>query len=179
MNKIGYGAWCVVRNIRRNTQYAIRFIGLNIILTGLIACSGNTSATTTSTPPTLHYGEDVCEFCGMIISEERFAAAYVTADGHGHTFDDIGDMIKAYLKMQEDVTAFFVHDHESGNWVRAETAYFVLSQELPTPMFSGLAAFDSKDKANAFAMEVAGEWFTFEELLTRYRENPVLFLSGI
>ena len=141
-----------------------------ILLLALTACGADANAE--PAPPTIHYGEDLCEFCGMIISEEGFAAAYVTSDGHGHTFDDIGDMVQAQLDLQEDVSASFVHDYESREWIRAETAHFILSQNLPTPMLSGLAAFKSAKKANAFATKTGGEVFTFDELLTHYRENP-------
>jgi copper chaperone NosL len=172
MNKILGVAYSVLRLAYGVALYGIRYtqyVTFSIILLGLIACNGNSN--TAPIPPALHYGEDVCEFCGMIISEERFAAAYVTSDGHGHTFDDIGDMVKAHLKMQEDVTAFFVHDHERRAWIRAETAYFVLSQELPTPMLSGLAAFDSMAKANALAAEKSGDVLTFDQLLAHYHSQ--------
>ncbi|UCC51087.1 MAG: hypothetical protein JSV68_18550, partial [Anaerolineaceae bacterium] len=39
-------------------------------------------------PPQIVYGQDVCERCGMIISEEKFAAAYWTAGGEARRFDD-------------------------------------------------------------------------------------------
>ena len=70
-------------------------------------------------------------------------------------------------KMQEEVTAFFVHDYESREWIRAETAHFVLSDSLTTPMLSGLAAFASIEQADAFATEVGGKMLTFEELLAQ------------
>jgi copper chaperone NosL len=135
------------------------------LLLALTACSANANAE--PAPPTIHYGEDVCEFCGMIISEEGFAAAYITPDGHGHTFDDIGDMVKARREMQEEVTAFFVHDYQSKDWIRAETAHFVQSDSLTTPMLSGLAAFAWPEQADAFAAEVGGTTLTFEELLAQ------------
>lgn len=136
----------------------------------LAACG--TAANAEPAPPDIHYGEDVCEFCGMIASEERFAAAYLTADGHHHVFDDIGDLVKSHLQLQEDVTAFFVHDHDDKSWIRAETATFVLSEDLATPMLSGLAAFATEAAAQAFATEIGGRTFAFETLLTYYQENP-------
>jgi copper chaperone NosL len=155
----------------------ITILLLIILLLFTTACS--TAASAEPAPPAIHYGEDVCEFCGMIVSEESFAAAYITADGHGYTFDDIGDMVKAHLDMQEDVTAFFVHDYERRDWIRAETAHFVLSENLPTPMLSGLAAFSSMETAGAFAKEIGGVVLTFDELLNFYRENlPTPFSSG-
>ena len=137
-----------------------------ILLLVLTACGA--AANADPTPPTIHYGEDICEFCSMIVSEGRFAAAYVTADGHDHTFDDIGDMIQSQLKLQEEGTAFFVHDYESEDWIRAETAHYVLSDNLTTPMLSGLAAFESAEKAANVAAEIGGEVLTFDQLLSHY-----------
>jgi copper chaperone NosL len=160
-----------MRQMLRNTHDGLRnTLILSILLLALIACSSN--ANTDPTPPTIHYGEDICELCGMIISEETYAAAYVTGNGHGHTFDDIGDMIQAYLRMKENVRAFFVHDYDSQDWIRAETAHYVLSHDLPTPMLSGLAAFASAAKATDFATEMDGKMLTFDELLTNYHESP-------
>ncbi len=174
--------YSVFRKIIRHTKCVCNGLPLNILLLSIIlllvltACGGG-DTNAEPAPPTIHYGEDVCEFCGMIVSEETYAAAYVTGDGHNHTFDDIGDMVQAHLKMQEDVQAFFVHDHESKDWVRAETAHYVLSSDLPTPMLSGLAAFSSVEKATGFAAEADGKVLTFDELLTYYRKNPPTLIS--
>jgi copper chaperone NosL len=151
------------------TRYHLILLATLLLLT-LTACSGTPNAVD-PTPPTIHYGEDICEFCGMITSEERFAAAYVTSDGHSHIFDDISDMFLAHLKMQEEVVAFFVHDYEDKSWIRAETAHYTLSDRLTTPMASGLAAFTSAEKATALAEELGGEVLTFDELMDHYQEN--------
>lgn len=138
----------------------------------LTACASSTSAE--ASPPTIHYGEDVCEFCNMIISEERHAAAYITKDGQSHIFDEVGNMILGLMKNQDssEVVAFFVHDYEQQNWLRAETANYVLSPKISTPMGSGLVAVASSDQAKALAAEVQGQVFTFEEIVTYYQENP-------
>jgi copper chaperone NosL len=141
---------------------------LSVALLALAACGGGAKAE--PTPPTIHYGEDICAFCGMIISEERHAAAYVTEGGHAHTFDDIGDMVKAHLETEEEVLAFFVHDYEDEAWIRAETAQYVLSDRLTTPMASGVAAFTSSQKAQTLASELQGQVLTFAELLSHYRQ---------
>jgi nitrous oxide reductase accessory protein NosL len=125
------------------------------------------------TPPVIHYGEDVCELCGMIVSEAAYAAAYVTADGHAHVFDDIGDMIRSHLKMNEAVTAFFVHDYNDERWIRAETAYFILSDPASTPMGSGLAACEQQDQAEALASRLDGQFMTFEEVLDHYQDQVI------
>lgn len=155
----------------------ITALGLTAVLAlALTACGG--AADAEPTPPTIHYGEDLCELCNMIISEERYAAAYVTEDGHGHAFDDIGDMLRAQQELQEEVTAFFVHDYEDRTWIRAETAHYVLSDNLTTPMASGLAAFSTSEEAKALAAELQGQVLTFDELKTHYQDMPPMTMGG-
>lgn len=139
------------------------------LLLALAACGGNTGAE--PAPPLIHYGEDICEFCGMIISDERYAAGYITEDGQQRIFDDVGGMFQTYLQRQETVRAFFVHDYEDTNWIRAETAYYVLSEDLPTPMLFGLAACATAEKAEALAAEGGGQVMTFAEVLAHYQES--------
>lgn len=144
---------------------------LALLLLFLLAACSN-SAAAGPTPPEIYYGEDICEFCGMIISEERFAAGYITQDGQEHIFDDVGDMVLAYQENSETITAAFVHDYENHTWIKAQTAYFVLSEDLPTPMLSGLAAFPTQEQAQKFAKQLHGQVLSFDQLLTHYRENP-------
>ena len=133
---------------------------------GLTACGS--AANAEPAPPTIHYGEDICVFCGMIISEERHAAAFVTQDGHGHIFDDIGDMIQAHPESEEEVLALFVHDYEDKAWIRAETAHYVLSDQVTTSMASGLIALASSQQAETLAAKLQGQVLTFDELLAHY-----------
>ena len=133
----------------------------------LAACGGNTGVE--PTPPAIHYGEDVCEFCGMIVSEERFAAGYLTRAGEERIFDDIGDMVQAHLQNHEEGAILFVHDYNNHTWLRAETAYYVLSPDLSTPMLSGLAAFPTADDAARFSADLNGQVLAFDELLALYR----------
>jgi copper chaperone NosL len=159
----------------RNTQYARYALPVSLALAlafiALSACGGN--ANTEPVPPTIHYGEDMCEFCGMIVSEERFAAGYITPAGQEHIFDDIGDLVQARLKNPEAAAAIFVHEYDDHIWIKAEIAFYVKSDNLPTPMLSGIAAFASAERARDFAEELNGQVFSFDELLTYYRENPL------
>ena len=172
-------AYCVLResDISRNTQHAlsnnrklpkliISFLPILVLLT-IAACGGDANAE--PVPPQIHYGEDVCEFCGMIVSEERFAGGYTTSDGQQHIFDDIGDMVQAYLQNGGNIAAAFVHDYNDHTWIKAETAYYVQNKDFPTPMLSGIAAFTKQEQANAFANEQGGNVFNFEEMLAEYR----------
>jgi len=119
-------------------------------------------------PPEIVYGEDVCDACGMIISEERFAAAMIVSGAHGpeaRRFDDIGDMLD-YHSRNPDLTAlrWYVHDHDSLEWLDAGEAVYVKAARFGTPMGSGLAAFRDAAAAEAKAAEMGGEVLRFEDL---------------
>lgn len=155
-------------------KYISLYILLLLTLLLLIATACGSEVNTEPVPPVIHYGEDVCEFCGMIISDERFAAGYITQDGEPHIFDDIGNMVLSHLQKQEEVIAFFVHDYQDKSWLRAEKAYFVLSDEIVTPMLHGLAAQATLEKAEALAAEIDGQILTFNEVIDRYKENSTM-----
>ena len=86
---------------------------------------------------------------------ERFVALY----------DDIGDL----LEYEEEnpglaIERRWVHDHATHEWIDAETAYFVVSDTLRTPMMSGMAAFADRASAEEMLEKHAGEIVEFENL---------------
>lgn len=128
----------------------------------LAACA---PANTGPQPPEILYGQDVCEECGMIISEARFACAALFSDGEMRKYDDIGDMLAFAAKHADlSVGAWFVHDYNSEQWMRGETAFFVLSDQIRTPMNRGIAAFKDQADAEAFAAQVGAPALTFDAL---------------
>jgi copper chaperone NosL len=116
-------------------------------------------------PPDIAYGQDLCDACGMLIGDPKFAAATVTTRGQTRKFDDIGDMIVYHMDHpDEQVRAWFVHDYLSEAWMRAETAYFVASPQIDSPMGHGLAAFATRADAEAFARDRGVSVLTFNEV---------------
>ena len=127
------------------------------------ACGGATA----DRPPEVALGQDLCDRCNMIISEARFASAYVTADGAVRRFDDIGDMLLYHADQGEEVASFWVHDYRTGEWMRAESAYYVMSEDIQTPMGHGIVALSTREEAEALAGDAGGMVMTWEELLER------------
>ena len=62
--------------VRRAALWSLMLVGW-VALLALAGCGG--AADTTQPPETL-YGQDVCDECDMIISEEKYAAAYWTEE---------------------------------------------------------------------------------------------------
>ncbi|MEZ4637031.1 MAG: nitrous oxide reductase accessory protein NosL [Caldilineaceae bacterium] len=142
-------------------QLVFIIIIIIIIIVLLAGCAA--SSVDPATPPTIVYGEDVCDRCGMIIEDERFAAGVVVAVREGHyehrIFDDIGDMLAyaADKAAQTPIHAYYVHDYDSKNWIDGETAFYVRSSQIHSPMGYGLAAFAEQSSAEMKAAEWEGE----------------------
>lgn len=153
----------------RQARYASRIAFCVLFLALTLSACGPKS--TGPQPPEIVYGQDLCDECGMIIDDARFAAATLLADGRALKFDDISDMIMHHMDHPEDqATAWFVHDYTGGHWIRGETAYFVKSDRLKTPMGGGVAAFENQADAEAFAAEMDGKIYTLDELRAAVHE---------
>lgn len=117
--------------------------------------------------PEIRFGQDTCAECGMIVSDERFAAAIVLLNPHDERvellFDDIGEMLNFSLPQHSDVR-FWVRDMNTKTWLDATTAFFVVNSELHTPMGTGVAALSSRDAADAVAVSQKGKVVGFEQV---------------
>ncbi len=131
----------------------------------LSACAGQS---TDVRPPEIVYGQDMCDECGMLISEPQFAAALVLENGDPVKFDDLGELFH-YPERHPDsaVKAWFVHDFNTEAWVNAEAATYVVVPGFATPMGFGVAAFEQRADAEAFAAEQgeAAAVLTFEQIM--------------
>jgi len=127
-------------------NYLFSFFALFMIL--LVGCGQSANV---EEPPDIVYGQDVCDRCGMIINEEKFAAAYWTENGEARRFDDIGGMLAYHSQNHEKVVTYWVHDLAGGDWMPAEDAHYLLDSDLMTPMGFGIAAFSDMEQAHAFA----------------------------
>ena len=116
-------------------------------------------------PPDILYGQDVCEECGMIISDAKYAAATLVENGDPRKFESLADMVAYHMEHPDQkVKAWFVHDYNTESWIRAETAFYVMSNTIHSPMPPGLAAFEKKADAEAFAASVDGTVLSFDEM---------------
>lgn len=148
--------------------------GVLILITslGLAGCAPKSGA---PQPPEIIYGQDVCDRCGMIIGEERFASATLLENGEYLTFDDTGEMLRYHTKEGDDqVVAWFVHDYNTLEWLRGEQALFVLSEDQYTPMGTGIVAFSSRAEAEKLAAENSGSVYTLTELQETLQSKPAM-----
>jgi len=140
-------------------------LGGALAMMALAACGGSDA----NGPPTVHYDDSVCARCGMILSDERFAAATIVADDRGEPMPLLFDDSNCQAGHEKDkpglaIIARWVHDHGTREWIDARRALFVYSPELRTPMASHVAAFGTLDAARKAAENLGGRVVSFEEL---------------
>ena len=142
-------------------------LALTILL--VLSLSACTARASQPTPPEIHYGEDMCSDCGMIINDPRFASSYAVEQEPGRfesfIFDDIGDML-AHMHKNQTLKAvdWWVHDFTSEEWIDAKSAFFVMSDQIKTPMNHGIAAFSGESAANKLAGDVGAKVLTWDDL---------------
>lgn len=110
-------------------------------------------------PPTLLLGDTVCDECGMIVSDERFATATTTQGVRGpepRMFDDFNCQ-KNFERANPGLAILerWSHDYMTMEWGPTEDMCFLRSRGLRTPMGSGAAAFlDQADAEGALLVLV-------------------------
>ena len=116
-------------------------------------------------PPEIAYGQDVCDACGMVIDQPKFAAATLLKNGATRKFDDIGDMIAYHMDHpDQQVAAYFAHDYATEKWLRAEKAFFVMDKRIQSPMGHGLVVFGNEAAAEEFAATLGATVISFDEV---------------
>ncbi len=133
-----------------------------LLMVMLSACVPKSAAD--PVPPEIVYGQDMCDGCGMLIDEPRFAAAFILENDETRKFDDTAEMFSyARDHPEETIRAWFVHDYITEEWINGEAAFYVIANDLTTPMGSGLVAFASRDSAETFASENGEDVMTFDQ----------------
>lgn len=119
-----------------------------------------------SGPQEVHWGEDVCAHCQMVISDERYAAQVVDARGKTWKFDAIECMVAFVGEGGGSLEGYeaWVADGRTG-WTPVEAAHFVASERIRSPMGGGLTAFPDAARADRTAREVEGTVLRWEQLL--------------
>lgn len=147
--------------------FAVSALLAPLLLSG---CGGQTDA---AQPPEISYERDTCVRCGMIISDERFAAALVAPDGSARLFDDVGEMLLEATEGDLEGERAWAHDRQGAQWIDAMAATFARGAPESTPMGTGYVAFAKRDDAVAFAAQPggSGEVWTWQEAIALHSAN--------
>ena len=113
-----------------------------------------------SGPQPINAGVDQCAFCKMGISDTRFACELITQKGKLYKFDDTHCMLSFIADPAWDkssVKNYYLSDfNKPGQWLIAENALLLKSDQLKSPMGGNTAAFASEADQKAAAEHFAG-----------------------
>jgi nitrous oxide reductase accessory protein NosL len=124
-----------------------------------------------------------CTLCGMVINETKYAALVILKGGYAVRTDDIGCIFRMALLPPErwkalrgypaedvkrliQVEKVFVPDFHTGEYVEAQRAFYVIRQDMMTPMRDCVFAFRDREMAAKMNATV----YTYDQMLQLYRE---------
>jgi hypothetical protein len=92
-------------------------------------------------PQPILYDREGCAHCRMLISEPRFAAQLLGADGTVASFDDPGCLLAYQGEREEGAAGLWFHHLREDRWI--EGAQVAFEPVDKTPMGYGLGAVDA------------------------------------
>ncbi|MEL6810298.1 MAG: nitrous oxide reductase accessory protein NosL [Bacteroidota bacterium] len=135
-----------------------KLIALSALLTFAISCNLR--------PKEIYYGEDSCHYCSMTIVDKQHAAQLITLKGKVYKYDAAECMIQALTEMdRESVGLTLVTDYNApSTLIEAQTATFIVSPGISSPMRANLAALPSLEKATLLQKVKQGNLYSWEEI---------------
>ena len=120
-------------------------------------------------PQPINYGYDECEFCRMLITDNKYGAELVTDKGKIYKFDSIeclvdfslventlGDMKQTLL-----VTDFYNPEQ----FIDCRASVYVRNNDFRSPMGLNVSAFKNKTEMQKFISESGGEQLSWIEVI--------------
>jgi copper chaperone NosL len=136
------------RHLANRARGLLSLLASALVFTGVSGCGPK------EIKPVDIYPEDMCAFCRMAISDQRFAAEIISDEGEAFKFDDIG-CLEEFFKMKPvtlKVATVFYKDYPTKAWLPVAQAT-VVETGVTTPMGSGKVAFADSSRARIFREE--------------------------
>ena len=122
-------------------------------------------ASCNQSPKEISYGHEACSFCKMQIMDNRFASQIVTPKGKAIKFDAIECMINYSKTEDQEGSKYYVSDYSSpGIFVEASDAFFLKSQQVPSPMGANLSAYSQLESAVNAKDSFKGDLYSLHQL---------------
>ncbi len=104
-------------------------------------------------PAAINYGTTSCHACKMTIVDQQHAAQIMTKKGRTYSFDAIECMVRSLDQWQaDDLHTVLVTDYaKPKELIEAQSAFFLISTSIPSPMGEHLSAFANKANRDGLA----------------------------
>lgn len=149
------------------------------LLLGLLAVVGLLLAACGAPKPVaIRYGEQVGDYCGMMITDPRYGSQIVTRTGKTYTFDSVECLVGFMLDggvPAGDIHSVWVTDFAApGTLIPAEEAYYLKSPSLRSPMAVNLTAFARKHDLEEAKVAFEGLELAYADLANVVRQSGFL-----
>ncbi len=119
-------------------------------------------------PQEIRIGQQECDHCRMMISQEPFATQLITQQGRQYVFDAI-ECMAVFVDSGEgrelDIHSLWVPDfHNPENWIAAESAWYLQSDGLRSPMALNFSAYADEAGALSQQSEFGGQVIRWVEV---------------
>jgi copper chaperone NosL len=119
-------------------------------------------------PEPIDYGNDICDFCKMNITDNKYAAELVTSKGKVYKFDSIECLFQfkdLEFKSDDEIHSELVNDFSNpGELIDLKKAFFLKSDVFRSPMGMNVLSVSSEEKLNEIKSQHGGEVLTYSEV---------------
>lgn len=116
----------------------------------------------------IDYGNDICDFCKMNITDNKYAAEIVTSKGKVYKFDSIECLFQfknLEIKNADEIHSEMVNDFSNpGELIDLRKAFFLKSDVFRSPMGMNVLSVASEEKLNEIKKKDGGEILSYSEV---------------
>lgn len=149
----------------------------NILRVVIVLLTIITLASCGSEPEPINYGHDDCEFCRMLITDNKYGAELVTDKGKIYKFDSIECMIEFSLvknTLGDTNNKLLITDFDNpGNLVDARNSFYVKNDNFRSPMGLNVTAFNGEEQVQKFISENGGEKLSWVEVIELVKQRSM------
>jgi len=151
---------------------ALRRLALGSVCIAVVPSLAMLEGCGASGPRPIAYGRDECAWCRMTVSDARYGAVQLTAQGKQQVFDSIECLAAATLALEAGAQArassrsWVTDSMRPGTLVPAPVARYLRSEGPGSPMGKGFRAFASVAAAEREQRRNGGVTMSWDEVLT-------------
>lgn len=148
-------------------------LGMALLLTPFLALSATACS---PKPEPIVFTQDNCHFCKMTVMDPKYGAELVTDKGKIYKYDSV-ECLARHLEKEPDLTTkahslWVIDADQPGTLIPAQTAFYLYSLKLPSPMGAFLTPVKARSGAEALMKSYPGKILSWEETLAQIKATP-------
>lgn len=139
-------------------QWKSNYVLLLLAFISITACKVDQEA--------INYGHDQCHYCHMTIVDKIHGAEIVNDKGKVFKYDAVECMINDLQDFESGEAQLQLVNHyeRATELITAAEAYYLISEQLPSPMGAFLTAFPNHESALKAKGELGGQLYDWPQL---------------